>query len=264
MSGATRSLACSACTAVRRSPRAQDPPARGAGRSAGDLDRVLPLGARSGDHLVGRCSTRRSASSSRTSTGGELRLPADRSAAGNGGRLDDAGPATAPGAASDVTTRSRRRRTWRSARGRDRAALRPRDRRRGGRTCPFTTPSGERFTIFGEGGGQLLADELDVPLLAKVPLQEELRVCADRGSPLVLEDPIYRPLRRCGTPPAGLIAVTPQDLAAAGAVRLAGARGHGHSASDGPLTRVARRAKALRADSGPVGRLRTPACSSPG
>src|SRR5256886_16074765 len=29
----------------------------------------------------------------------------------------------------------------------------------------FTTPSGERFTIFGEGGGQLLADELDVPLL---------------------------------------------------------------------------------------------------
>ena len=41
-----------------------------------------------------------------------------------------------------------------------------------------------------------------MPLLAKVPLQEELRVCADRGSPLVLEDPIYRPLRRCGTPPA--------------------------------------------------------------
>src|SRR5215203_174091 len=28
----------------------------------------------------------------------------------------------------------------------------------------FTTPDGERFTIFGEGGGQFLADELDVPL----------------------------------------------------------------------------------------------------
>jgi ATP-binding protein involved in chromosome partitioning len=53
----------------------------------------------------------------------------------------------------------------------------------------FTTPSGERFTIFGEGGGQLLADELDVPLLAKVPLQEELRVGADAGRPLVLDDP---------------------------------------------------------------------------
>ena len=36
----------------------------------------------------------------------------------------------------------------------------------------FTTPDGERFTIFGEGGGQLLADELDVPLLGKVPLSE--------------------------------------------------------------------------------------------
>src|SRR4029079_15127056 len=31
----------------------------------------------------------------------------------------------------------------------------------------FTTPDGQRFTIFGEGGGQLLADELDVPLLGK-------------------------------------------------------------------------------------------------
>ena len=53
----------------------------------------------------------------------------------------------------------------------------------------FTTPSGERFTIFGEGGGQQLADELDVPLLGKVPLQEELRLGADEGRPLVLSDP---------------------------------------------------------------------------
>src|SRR5947209_3501092 len=34
----------------------------------------------------------------------------------------------------------------------------------------FVTPSGERFQVFGEGGGQLLAEELEVPLLAKVPL----------------------------------------------------------------------------------------------
>jgi ATP-binding protein involved in chromosome partitioning len=53
----------------------------------------------------------------------------------------------------------------------------------------FVTPSGERFTIFGEGGGQLLADDLDVPLLGKIPLQEELRVAADEGAPLVLGDP---------------------------------------------------------------------------
>src|SRR5437763_2974599 len=34
----------------------------------------------------------------------------------------------------------------------------------------LVTPSGERFAIFGAGGGQELADELDVPLLGKVPL----------------------------------------------------------------------------------------------
>jgi ATP-binding protein involved in chromosome partitioning len=48
----------------------------------------------------------------------------------------------------------------------------------------FTGPQGERVAIFGEGGGTLLADELDVPLLAKVPLSGELREQAprDRGS----------------------------------------------------------------------------------
>ena len=51
----------------------------------------------------------------------------------------------------------------------------------------FTTPDGQRFSIFGEGGGQLLSDELDVPLLGQVPLSEELRSHADAGSPLVLD-----------------------------------------------------------------------------
>src|SRR4051795_6325711 len=53
----------------------------------------------------------------------------------------------------------------------------------------FTTPDGERFTIFGEGGGQLLADELDIPLLGKVPLSEPLREHADAGTPLVTAEP---------------------------------------------------------------------------
>jgi ATP-binding protein involved in chromosome partitioning len=52
----------------------------------------------------------------------------------------------------------------------------------------FTTPSGERFAIFGEGGGKELADELDVPLLGKVPLTMALREHADSGTPLVIED----------------------------------------------------------------------------
>ena len=53
----------------------------------------------------------------------------------------------------------------------------------------FTTPAGERFPIFGEGGGQALADELDVPLLGKVPLTMALREQADAGTPLVYADP---------------------------------------------------------------------------
>ena len=53
----------------------------------------------------------------------------------------------------------------------------------------FTDPDGERFTIFGEGGGQLLADELDVPLLGKVPLRRSCASTPTRATPLVLEDP---------------------------------------------------------------------------
>jgi ATP-binding protein involved in chromosome partitioning len=53
----------------------------------------------------------------------------------------------------------------------------------------FVTPGGERFQIFGEGGGGLLAEELEVPLLAKVPLTMALREQSDSGLPLVLSDP---------------------------------------------------------------------------
>src|SRR6202167_5447199 len=53
----------------------------------------------------------------------------------------------------------------------------------------FTTPSGERFAIFGQGGGEQLADELDVPLLGRVPLTMPLREHADGGVPLVIDDP---------------------------------------------------------------------------
>src|SRR3954466_9113842 len=75
----------------------------------------------------------------------------------------------------------------------------------------FTTPDGQRFTIFGEGGGQLLADELDVPLLGKVPLQEELRVGADTGEPLVVPDPDAPASQAIFHTARGLIAATPQE-----------------------------------------------------
>jgi ATP-binding protein involved in chromosome partitioning len=77
---------------------------------------------------------------------------------------------------------------------------------------PFTTPGGERVAIFGEGGGQLLADELDVPLLGKIPLQEELRIGADEGRPLVLTDPDAPAAQAIFHAARGLIAQTPQEL----------------------------------------------------
>src|SRR3984885_3798674 len=76
----------------------------------------------------------------------------------------------------------------------------------------FTTPSGERFTIFGEGGGQELADELDVPLLGKVPLTMPLREQADDGVPLVIEDPDDPASQAIHQIARGLIAMAPYEL----------------------------------------------------
>ncbi len=76
----------------------------------------------------------------------------------------------------------------------------------------FTTPSGERFPIFGEGGGDELADELDVPLLGRVPLTMPLRAQADAGTPLAIEnpdDPAAQAIRHAAR---GLIAIAPVQL----------------------------------------------------
>jgi ATP-binding protein involved in chromosome partitioning len=76
----------------------------------------------------------------------------------------------------------------------------------------FTTPGGERFPIFGEGGGQSLADELDVPLLGKVPLTMPLRAQADAGVPLMAVDPHDPAAQAVRQAARGIIAMTPVDL----------------------------------------------------
>jgi ATP-binding protein involved in chromosome partitioning len=76
----------------------------------------------------------------------------------------------------------------------------------------FVTPDGERHLIFGEGGGQALADELDVPMLGKVPLTMPLREQADAGTPLVFvdpDDPASQAIRQAAR---GLIAMFPAAL----------------------------------------------------
>ncbi len=47
--------------------------------------------------------------------------------------------------------------------------------------------SGEE--IFGSGGGEALAAELEIPLLGRIPLDPRLRESADLGEPLVWADP---------------------------------------------------------------------------
>ena len=76
----------------------------------------------------------------------------------------------------------------------------------------FTTPTGERYAIFGEGGGKDLADELDVPLLAKVPLTMPLREHADSGVPLTIEDPDDPASQAIRQAARGLIAMAPMEL----------------------------------------------------
>ena len=76
----------------------------------------------------------------------------------------------------------------------------------------FTTPDGERYPIFGEGGGQLLADELDVPLLGKVPLTMPLREQSDAGAPLVSTDPDDPASVAIQQTARGIIAMSPVEL----------------------------------------------------
>jgi ATP-binding protein involved in chromosome partitioning len=76
----------------------------------------------------------------------------------------------------------------------------------------FMTPGGERFQIFGEGGGQQLAEQLDVPLLAKIPLTMPLREQSDSGMPLVFADPDDPAAQALRQGARGLIAMSPIEL----------------------------------------------------
>jgi ATP-binding protein involved in chromosome partitioning len=53
----------------------------------------------------------------------------------------------------------------------------------------FECDHGERYELFGEGGGEALADDLEVPLLGQVPLVPQLRAGGDAGVPIVVARP---------------------------------------------------------------------------
>jgi len=53
----------------------------------------------------------------------------------------------------------------------------------------FTGDDGKRYELFGAGGGQLLADDLGVPLLGQLPLVTALREGGDDGRPITAVAP---------------------------------------------------------------------------
>ena len=50
----------------------------------------------------------------------------------------------------------------------------------------FVAPDGSRHSLFGEGGGQQLADDIGAPLLGQVPIEPAVSVNGDQGDPAAL------------------------------------------------------------------------------
>jgi ATP-binding protein involved in chromosome partitioning len=53
----------------------------------------------------------------------------------------------------------------------------------------FVADDGTHYELFGSGGGQQLADELGVGLLAQIPLVQAVRSGGDIGVPVVVAEP---------------------------------------------------------------------------
>ena len=56
---------------------------------------------------------------------------------------------------------------------------------------PGTTDASQRVEIFGHGGGKRLAEEMQVPFLGEVPLDQAIREGGDNGKPIVVMDPMH-------------------------------------------------------------------------
>jgi ATP-binding protein involved in chromosome partitioning len=77
----------------------------------------------------------------------------------------------------------------------------------------FTTEDGRHYDLFGRGGGQELADELGVPLLARIPLDPFIVEGGDKGRPVVSAHPAA-PSARAITAAAGrLVELVPPAAA---------------------------------------------------
>jgi ATP-binding protein involved in chromosome partitioning len=53
----------------------------------------------------------------------------------------------------------------------------------------LTLPDGSKMDVFGQGGGEALANHYDVPFLGAIPLNPNVRIGGDNGQPIVVADP---------------------------------------------------------------------------
>jgi ATP-binding protein involved in chromosome partitioning len=53
----------------------------------------------------------------------------------------------------------------------------------------FVAPDGSRHAVFGEGGGTALAEEIGVPLVARIPIEPAVSHGGDIGRPVALDAP---------------------------------------------------------------------------
>ena len=74
----------------------------------------------------------------------------------------------------------------------------------------FTGDDGKRYEIFGSGGGAELAEQLEVPLLGRVPLVPEMREGADRGEPVAIAAPGSEAAEAFDEIAAGIVAARPR------------------------------------------------------
>ena len=78
------------------------------------------------------------------------------------------------------------------------------------------TACGHEEAIFGQGGGEVMAQDFEIPLLGKLPLAMEIRSSLDEGKPTVVDNPdsplahSYSSLARRT---AGELSVKPRSLA---------------------------------------------------
>jgi ATP-binding protein involved in chromosome partitioning len=98
----------------------------------------------------------------------------------------------------------------------------------------FIDSAGVKHALFGEGGGQKIADYAQAPLLGQVPIVTAIREWGDKGMPIVQSQP--------ESEPAQVFRAAAEHLAASSAVELF-KRGGGEKA---PASKGPKRLKILR------------------